>query len=158
MSNGITKHQGIDFVGVGAQRSGTSWIYACLYEHPEICAPMKEIHFFSRPRYEKGIAWYLAHFAKCKEGTKKGEYSTSYLYSPVAAERIHKDFPEVKLVVSLRNPIDRAYSQYRNAIKAGEVSKGMTFEDFIEKDKSALEQGQYYTELMRYLALFDREA
>ena len=110
---------GVNFIGVGAQKSGTSWIYACLYEHPEICAPIKEIHFFSRPRYEKGIAWYEKQFDRCAVEKLRGEFSTSYLYTPEAAARIHAAYPDAKIIAVLRNPIDRAYSQYRNAIKAG---------------------------------------
>jgi Sulfotransferase domain len=115
---------GVDFVGVGAQRSGTSWLYACLYEHPGICAPIKELHFFSRERnYERGLDWYLGHFDRCPPGAVRGEFSTSYLYAPEAAGRIRAAFPEVRIMMSLRNPVARAYSQYRNAIVAGEIGK-----------------------------------
>ncbi|MCR4285481.1 MAG: sulfotransferase, partial [Candidatus Kaiserbacteria bacterium] len=69
----------INFIGLGAQKSGTSWAYTCLYEHPEVCIPVKEIHFFSRPRYAEGKEWYEAHFKKCAEGKLRGEWSTSYL-------------------------------------------------------------------------------
>ncbi len=116
----------VDFIGVGAQKSGTSWAYACLYEHPEICAPVKEIHFFSRPRYEEGKEWYEGHFKKCEEGLLRGEFSTSYLYSEESPERIHACYPNAKLIAILRNPIDRAYSQYRNTIKAGDISEAVS--------------------------------
>ena len=120
----------VDFIGIGAQRSGTSWVYACLYEHPEICIPIKEIHFFSRPRYENGTLWYEEHFATCGVGKRCGEFSTSYLYSDVTAERIHKHYPEVKILAILRNPITRALSQYGNAIKGGEIPESMTFTEY----------------------------
>ena len=146
----------VDFIGIGAQRTGTSWTYACLYEHPEICAPVKEIHFFSRPRFEKGREWYEAHFARCAEKTKRGEFSTSYLYSDDAAARIQTYYPDVKLVVILRDPITRAYSQYGNAVKGGEVSETMTFTEYCAHEKSALEQGLYAAQLQRYFDRFDR--
>ena len=145
----------INFIGIGAQRTGTSWTYACLYEHPQICAPIKEIHFFSRPRYEEGIAWYESHFKKCNPDTVAGEFSTSYLYSDVAAERIHAAYPQVKIIVILRNPIDRAVSQYGNAIKGGEIPEFMTFEAYYRTEKSVLEQGRYAEQLARYYAHFD---
>jgi hypothetical protein len=145
----------IDFIGIGAQKSGTSWAYACLYEHPEICAPIKEIHFFSRPRFENGKEWYELHFKKCDVGKKKGEFSTSYLYSPEAPERIHTYYPDAKIIAILRNPITRAYSQYRNAIKAGEVSESMTFEEYQAKEPSALLQGKYAEQLARYRRYFN---
>ena len=148
----------MDFIGIGAQRSGTSWLYACLYEHPEICSPIKELHFFSRERNWKfGVAWYREKFSKCDPHTLKGEYSTSYLYSDVAAKRIHKHFPHAKIVASLRNPIDRAFSQYRNAIKAGEIEKETTFEEYIESEESVIDQGLYTEQVKRYLDRFHKD-
>jgi hypothetical protein len=147
----------IDFLGVGAQKCGTSWAYACLYEHPEICAPIKEIHFFSRPRFEKGQAWYEAHFSSCKEGRQKGEFSTSYLYSEDAPLRIHSLYREAKIIAILRNPVARAVSQYRNSIKSGEITEATSFESFAKDEKSVLEQGLYSVQLERYFELFQRE-
>lgn len=146
----------INFIGIGAQKSGTSWVYSCLYEHPEICAPIKEIHFFSRDRFSNGKAWYEDHFKKCNNGKKVGEYSTSYLYSHVAAERIRALYPDVQLLVILRNPITRAYSQYGNAIKAGEIPKTTSFEAYYKEEQSVLNQGLYAEQIERYLKQFDR--
>lgn len=147
----------IDFIGVGAQKSGTSWAYTCLYDHPEICAPVKEIHFFSRPRFSEGREWYEHHFRSCDEGKKKGEFSTSYLYGEEAPARIHSFYPRVQLIAILRNPIDRAFSQYRNAIKSGEIAEDTPFDRFVESEGSARAQGLYHAQLSRYLALFPRE-
>lgn len=147
----------IDFIGLGAQKSGTSWAYACLYEHPQICAPIKEIHFFSRPRFEKGREWYENHFTKCKEGKIQGEFSTSYLYSKEASERIYALYPDARLIAILRNPAERAYSHYRNAIKAGEIQDTVPFEEFVQLESSVLEQGLYTQQLQRYFAHFRKE-
>ncbi len=147
----------INFIGIGAQKSGTSWVYACLYEHPEICAPIKEIHFFSRPRFEKGKEWYESHFNRCSNNAKKGEFSTSYLYSKEAPERIHDLYPNTKLIAILRNPKDRAYSQYRNAIKAGEIVESISFSEYTTEEPSAYEQGLYAAQLERYYSLFAKE-
>ncbi len=146
----------IDFIGIGAQKSGTSWAYTCLYEHPEICMPVKEIHFFSRSRYAQGIDWYENHFKKCDSHKKKGEWSTSYLYSKETASRIKQHYPNVKLLAILRNPVDRAYSQYRNAIRAGEIQKTMSFSAYDAQEKSVREQGLYATQLEEYFQLFDK--
>ncbi|MCF7815440.1 MAG: sulfotransferase domain-containing protein [Candidatus Pacebacteria bacterium] len=146
----------VNFIGIGAQRTGTSWVYACLYEHPDICIPVKEIHFFSRPRYENGKEWYEDHFRKCKKESRCGEFSTSYLYSDVAAERISKDYPEARIIVIVRNPITRALSQYGNAIKGGEIPETMSFEEYYKSEASVLEQGRYVEQLERYLERFDR--
>lgn len=150
----------VDFIGIGAQRTATSWLYSCMYEHPEICAPEKEIHFFSRPRYEeKGIEWYKHIFAsRCEQGTKKGEFSTSYLYDPRAAARIYEHFPTVKILVSLREPTARAFSQYSLHAKVGWLDpKEVTFEEFIQTEASAKEQSLYAAQLERYYALFPKE-
>lgn len=146
----------IHFIGLGAQKAGTSWIYACLYEHPEICAPIKELHFFSRERFSKGKVWYESHFSRCDGHTKCGEFSTSYLYDTKSAERIAKLYPEAKLIAVLRNPIERAYSHYINAQKAGQILKQTTFAQFINQDASVLEQGKYSLQLYRYLQLFSQ--
>ncbi len=147
----------IHFLGIGAQKSATSWVYACLYEHPQICAPIKELHFFSRPRFEKGRDWYESHFAKCDPQKKIGEFSTSYLYSEEAPKRIRAYYPEVRLIAILRNPVTRAYSQYRNSIKSGEIQEHESFESYAGREASVLEQGKYASQLERYLALFPRE-
>ena len=147
----------IDFIGIGAQKSGTSWAYACLYEHPEICAPIKEIHFFSRPRFQKGQQWYESHFQKCAEGKKKGEFSTSYLYSEDAPRRIFDLYPKIKLIAIVRNPVARSVSQYRNSIKSGEITQSVSFDAYMQSEKSVLEQGLYFTQLKRYTELFSDE-
>jgi Sulfotransferase domain len=147
----------IDFIGVGAQKSGTSWAYTCLYDHPEVCAPIKEIHFFSRPRWSEGREWYENHMSACGEGKKTGEFSTSYLYSKEAPERIHSLYPDTKIIAILRNPIDRAYSQYRNAIKSGEIPESTPFEVYTREEASVLEQGLYAEQIARYDALFKKE-
>ncbi len=147
----------IHFIGIGAQKSGTSWVYTCLYEHPAVCAPIKEIHFFSRPRFSEGKEWYEAHFKNCAIGKLRGEFSTSYLYSEEAPSRIATLYPNVKLIVILRNPIDRAFSQYRNAIKAGEITEQILFEEFTKQEPSVLEQGKYAEQLTRYYARFRKE-
>ena len=146
----------IDFIGIGAQRSGTSWVYACLYEHPEICIPIKEIHFFSRDRFNKGREWYESHFKKCEAGKKRGEFSTSYLYSGNTAERIHSLYPTTKIIAIIRNPISRAFSQYGNAMKGGEIPESMSFEEYYRSDASVLEQGLYAKQLKEYFSRFDR--
>jgi hypothetical protein len=147
----------INFIGLGAQKAGTSWVYTCLYEHPQICAPVKEIHFFSRPRFENGNVWYEEHFKKCAEGKLKGEFSTSYLYSRETPLRIRELYPEVKLIAILRNPVDRALSQYKNSIKAGHITEAVPFETYVSQEKSVLGQGMYAQQLERYYDLFPKE-
>lgn len=147
-----------DFIGLGAQKAGTSWLYACLYEHPELCLPFKEIHYFSREHhYAKGIEWYERHFESCSQGLLKGEFSTSYLYSPDTARRIYEYHPTVKMIVCLRDPVSRAFSNYQNDIKAGQVSPNVSFGESLKSHPEYLEQGLYSQQLSRYLEHFDRK-
>lgn len=146
-----------DFIGLGAQRSGTSWIYACLYEHPQVYAPVKELHFFSRVRnWSKGYEWYESIFGKCPPTVKAGEFSTSYLFDPFTPERIHGRYPNVKLILSLRNPVDRAYSNYMNDIMSGAVDPKTSFEEALPSHPEYLEQGYYAKFLGGYLRYFQR--
>jgi hypothetical protein len=148
---------GPDFIGLGAQKAGTSWIYACLYEHPSICIPQKELHYFSRQRnWSRGREWYEGVFDSCGSAAVKGEFSTSYLFDPLSAERIHALYPGARLLASLRNPVDRAFSNYVNDIKAGVVAPSSTFDAAIERHPEYLDQGQYCVQLDRYLRRFDR--
>jgi hypothetical protein len=146
----------IDFIGLGAQKSGTSWVYACLCDHKEVCAPVKELHFFSRQRFDNGRGWYENHFSKCGDKVK-GEFSTSYLYSKETPQRIKSLYPEVRLIAILRNPVDRAISQYKNALKGGHIKSDLSFEAYMTKDASVVGQGLYHEQLERYLQYFPRE-
>lgn len=144
-----------DFIGLGAQRSGTSWVYSCLLEHPQICIPVKEIHFFSRERnWDKGYEWYESIFSECPNECKKGEFSTSYLFDPDTPRRIYRKYPDAKLMAILRNPMDRAYSNYRNDIVSGELEPNVTFQQAIDANPIFLEQGRYMFQIKRYLEYF----
>lgn len=103
-----------NFIIIGSQRCGTTSLYTYLAQHPQILTPIKkEMDFFSW-HFDRGIDWYLAHFPPMPEGEQflTGEASPSYFDSLEAPQRLYSPFPEVKLVVLLRNPVDRAISQF----------------------------------------------
>ena len=115
-----------DFLIIGTQRGGTTSLHRYLDAHPCVGpAANKDLHFFDR-RYHKGLAWYQGHFPTFIEkyyaehlrgrAFVTGEASPSYLFHPFAPKRVAKAMPHVKLIVLLRNPIDRAYSQYHHAV------------------------------------------
>lgn len=150
--------RGPDFIGIGAQRTGTSWIYACLVEHPEICMPRKEINFFSRERnWSRGFDWYERIFAECPPNAVVGEFSTSYLTDANTAVRIKSRYSGIRLVVSLRHPADRAYSSYLNDITAGIVPATIPFAQALRSHPEYIEGGRYAPHLRRYLQLFPRD-
>ncbi len=145
----------IDFLGIGAQRCGTTWIAKCLKEHPQIClSSPKEIHFFDTDKYKFGLDWYQKHF-DCKKNQIKGEFDAGYLITENAAQQIKNTFPNVKLIACLRNPIDRAFSNYLSVF-GFDQSIG-SFEETIKRNPENLERGLYAKYLKKYLALFAQE-
>ncbi|WP_019505369.1 sulfotransferase domain-containing protein [Pleurocapsa sp. PCC 7319] len=113
----LTSNLAPDFMVIGAMKAATSAIYSYLVKHPQVIqrAP-KEIHYFSY-HYDKGLEWYLSHFTRKKEvsGNKNyliGEASPSYLHVKHVPKRVKEHFPYTKLIVCLRNPTERAISQY----------------------------------------------
>lgn len=101
------------FFILGAPKCGTTAIAQYLSSHPDIfLSSPKEPHFFDAS-YHKGIPFYLKkHYAKWDQEKIAGEATPSYLSVPFVAERIHKDFPGAKLIVILRNPVERAFSSW----------------------------------------------
>tara|TARA_Y100000310_G_scaffold343301_1_gene450260 strand:- start:9858 stop:11858 length:2001 start_codon:yes stop_codon:yes gene_type:complete len=147
-----------DFIGLGAQRSGTSWIYSCLYEHPEIYSPIKEIHFFSRERnWPKGYSWYENVLVGAKKNQKVGEFSTSYLADKKTPQRIYQQYPDAKLIMVLRNPVDRAFSNYVNDIMAGTVKTSVSFAEALAERDEYVINGMYAIHLKNYLKFFSRD-
>ncbi|MEG4168347.1 MULTISPECIES: sulfotransferase, partial [unclassified Microcoleus] len=103
-----------NFIIIGSQRCGTTSLYTYLAQHPQILTPIKkEMDFFSW-HFDRGIDWYLAHFPPMPSGEEfvTGEASPSYFDYREAPERLYTAFPEAKLIVLLRNPVDRAISQF----------------------------------------------
>lgn len=114
---------------VGAQKGGTSALYEYLVRHPLVGrSTNEEVHYFSL-NYGKGTAWYRGHFptvaraafVRRRYGRElvTGEASPYYIFHPHALERIRELLPDAKLIVVLRNPVDRAYSQYNHSFQMG---------------------------------------
>ena len=129
-----------DFIIIGTQRGGTSSLYDYLCQSPRIAPPLrKEINFFDRG-YHKGLTWYLAHFpVRTSEDFLTFEASTNYMFFPEAAQRVAGVLPNAKLIVQLRNPIDRAYSGYLLSVADGN-EKG-SFKDALSRE-CIIEGGQ----------------
>ncbi len=147
----------VDFIGIGAQKSATTWIFRVLEEHPDIRCNSgpdnKELNFFNH-NFEKGYQYYHSGFEFGQ--WKTGEYSTLYFYDEAVPRRIHEYNPDVKLIVSFRNPVERAYSQHLHQIKEGHVPPRLyQFFDAAMHNPSYLEIGKYASHLERYLEFFD---
>jgi hypothetical protein len=110
-------HSRPSFLIIGAQKSGTSALSNYLSKHPSIrSACKKEIHFFDRDiAHARGYAWYHSHFPlpyEIQRGAITFEATPSYLYRSKSARRIYEYESNIKLIIVLRNPVDRAYSQW----------------------------------------------
>ncbi len=150
----------IDFVGAGASRCGTTWISKCLAEHPEVCfSRKKEAHFFHDDNnFSKGLSFYKKFFAECPNNKIKGEFTPGYFANRDTARRISEYFKDVKIIFSLRNPIERAYSEYFYN-KCREIDSGLTFEEALEGPFSGryLGRGNYFSNIEPYLKQFPRK-
>jgi len=142
------------FIGIGAQRAGTTWAYNCLAEHPEVfMTRKKELHFFY-VNYSRGLDWYQQQFANAGSARARGEITPDYLYHVEALVNIAKDVPDARLFVILRNPIDRAVSAY---VLHGERYAGQTFAAALDSDPELIDRGLYARHLRRVYAHFPRE-
>jgi len=121
-----------DFLIIGTERGGTTSLHTYLTENPRIVRALrKEIHYFDQ-NYYKGWAWYLAHFPVRKNDILSGEASPHYYFFPEAAERVAESLPDAKLIILLRNPIDRAYSHYQHEVANG--YEKLSFKDAISRE------------------------
>jgi hypothetical protein len=129
-----------DFLIIGAQKSGTTSLYDLLSQHPHVeRAALKELNYFDR-YFEKGIEWYRSQFPLPKPNEERklitGEATPDYLFYPDAAKRAAQVVPQARLIVLLRNPVDRAYSHYHHQIRKGRET--LSFEEAIEAEQARL--------------------
>lgn len=104
-----------NFLYIGMPKAGSTWIFEMLRQHPDVYVPpAKDIKYFD-DNYHRGGDWYLKFFEGAKGETAIGELSHDYYAVPEAAERIHRDLPDVKLICCLREPGDFAASAFRYA-------------------------------------------
>lgn len=139
---------------IGPQKGATTWIYECLKNHPDIRTSARDtIHYYDM-NHHRGRDWYDAQFTR-GTGACYFDPTFTYLRSPVAAKRIHADFPNVKIIVNLRNPIDRAFAHYWHEKKKSAIT--VPFSDvFTNYDwyQTWIETGRYYDRLKPYIDTF----
>jgi hypothetical protein len=151
-----------DFVIIGAQKGGTSFLYHLLTRHPLVePAARKELHFFDSPElFDHGAEWYRRCFPRLstENGQRAitGEATPYYLFDPPVAKRMAEIVPKARLIALLRNPIDRAYSHYQMQVKRG--TEPRTFEEAIEQQHSSyISRGIYVEQLLRWFEFFGKE-
>jgi hypothetical protein len=186
--------RGPDFVVIGAKRGGSTSLYRYLLEHPSIAPLFPGSQHIKRTRYfdleyARGERWYRSHFPLSADGRHvarpwvkpsiAGEASPYYLFHPLAPDRLARDFPDVRLIVILRDPVERAYSHYKERRK--HHAEPLSFEEALEaepdrlrgeaerivrepgyhsishEDHSYLGQGRYLDVLPYWFKLFPRD-
>jgi hypothetical protein len=158
----------IDFVGIGASRSGTSWIAACLYEHPDVLMPVrKELHFFNRSHFftddhrlnPNGLEILRKVFLQNQSELIQGEFTPRYMIDENALLRIRTNFPRSKILIALRDPVERAFSQFCffrfNMKKENEPDFLRALNGYYQEDY--LTKSLYYQHMVNILRIFDRE-
>lgn len=148
-----------NFLVIGAERSGTTWLAQMLKKHPNIYLPeiRKEIHFFDL-YYQRGLNWYQKFFPTPEQASQYsciGEATPNYLYIPEVPERIYKHIPNCKLIAILRNPADRAYSKYGLKV-CNKAYKG-SFLEYLKEHPGTVARGFYGQQIKRYLEYFPLE-
>ena len=134
------------FLIIGGSRSGTTSLFAHLIEHPNIIpGSMKEVYFFQYFTNNK-TSFYRSHFPIKRKNLITCEATSTYFVHPLIPARVHKLLPLVKLIVVLRNPIERAYSEFHYTVNLGEQITE-NFEDVIKSELKRIEIGNNNPEL-----------
>lgn len=148
-----------NFLIIGVQKAATSWLAACLQEHPDVfMSKEKEVHFFDKYS-DKGQPWYEAHFADWAGQAAVGEATPDYINNLNASQRIYAMLgSEVKFILSLRHPIDRAHSAFWHRLRQDKISSETDFLTFYRQNEQFRYRGNYFTQLSRYLECYPRES
>jgi hypothetical protein len=143
-----------NFYCVGAQKAGTTALFAGLKQHKDIYLPdIKEDHFFDiDEKFEKGLDWYISTYFNDVTNQKLiGAITPCYLYFNYCAKRMADCFgDEIKIIIILRNPVDRAYSQYLMSQRRG--YEKLSFLKAIEIEKDRISAGQLAAERYSYIS------
>lgn len=148
----------LGFIGIGAQKSGTSWLYEVLSKHPSVGFPGgKEVHFWDAHR-SKGVQWYSSLFS---EERCNGDITPAYAILPLESIReVYEYFPSLRIVFLMRNPIERAWSSARMALRRAEMefceASDQWFIDHF-KSRGSLQRGDYASNLKNWMSVYPRE-
>ena len=152
-----------NFLIIGVEKGGTTWLHAQLKKHPDIFLPRtKELHFFNKYNsnfvahdyFQFGLNWYMKFYKEYQGQHAIGDVTPMYICDPEAPARIKATLPNVKIIAMLRNPVQRAYSHYWMAKNKNHTT--LTFQEVIEqKEPRFIKRGLYYKQLKIYYDLFD---
>ena len=131
-----------NFIVIGTQKGGTTSLYEVLKKHPGIYLnDRKELHYFST-EYNNELKWYSDHFKEAKRNQKCGDITPFYLFHKESAKRIRDTTPNARLIVLLRDPVERTLSQYFHARRHG--FETLCLREALEKEEKRLSTGNIY--------------
>lgn len=166
----LKQKQGVGptFLVIGAQKCATTWLSRNLGQHPDCFVPIKdEIHFFNkRANYQKGIEWYQSQFVGYAGQKAVGEFTPNYLWTSENTQEIQENdhnydipqlvkqhYPDIKLIVSLRNPVKRAISSYYHQIRKRRVHPSSSILD-VAHQHGIVSMGFYDVHLQKWFEHF----
>ncbi len=150
----------LDFLGIGAQKSGTTWLYEMMRLHPEVDFPAgKELHFWNRPYDKANKRHYLQQFANSKQ--QSGEITPAYaMLDTTTISEIHDAAPNARIIFLIRNPIDRAWSSALMALQRATMTLDEASDQwFIDHFFSvgSIARGDYETTIRNWRSCFGEE-
>lgn len=143
-----------NFLYIGPDKAGSSWLHEALIVHPDVyLSSAKDLYFFDR-YYDRGIDWYESQFeAATGRHLVVGEVCQDYLSNPLCPTRIAADLPDARLMMTVRDPVARAFSSYLYMRKHG--LGPATFGEALRSEPELIEHGRYGAQLRRYREHFD---
>jgi len=160
-----------DFLIIGAQKAGTTWLTVQLQAHSDVYMPAEETHFFDHPdRYARGLQWYAEQFVDGAGSRLVGDKTPEYLYLPERADipegarRIHDMLPDARLIVVFRDPVTRALSALNHMITRHHISPLHSPDALLLGRRRrrlpwpVIEAGMYRRQLEPFLELYGRDS
>lgn len=148
----------VSFIGIGAQKCASTWLHDVLVDHPALSLPgdVKEVDYFSY-HYDFGRQWYEQRFTSAASSVC-GEVSPSYLHSPGVVERVADYNPGMRIILIVRDPIERAISNHKHEVRIGHVhGDDLSFEFGLRNNPAYIEQGLYAKHLESWYEKFSPE-
>lgn len=142
------------FIHVGPQRTGTTWLYEVLKEEVAFPRGTKETMFFDL-YHGKGIDWYEHLFVDSDHRKPLVEIAPTYFHSDEARDRIRKYIPDCRILCTLRDPVERLYSLYKLMLEYGVTN--LSFEQAVEEHPLMMASSQYEYNITRWFETFGRE-
>jgi hypothetical protein len=162
-----------DFLIIGAQKSGTTWLADQLSLHPGIYMAPDEIHYFDKAQnFARGLSWYSEHFAGAEAGQLAAEKTPDYLWAngdgaeghlPDVHLKLYQTLPAARLIVVLRNPVERALSALTHLVRTRRIAPPGDVDELLLGKKhhrirghGVISKGLYHRQLMAYTRLFNQ--